>query len=193
MCRLVAVVCFLLCLPLTVKTQTGHIDSLKQVVYHAKNEQEKLAATIVLCDEYQSLNRDTFDLYTIQVNSLARKSGDKRCISLAAIVTANNYYRWGWIDSAIVAIDPVLKDSPVANADSRDIYFKAGRQKALFFGSKSKYPEALAMLYQLVSDGEKYYDTLAVSSNMNSICSIDLQRNEPTHGLDWCRKALPLA
>jgi signal transduction histidine kinase len=189
-CGLGAAVCLYLCFPPAAKTQTRHIDSLKRVVYQANNGHEKLKAMLALCDDFQSLNRDTFDLYTIQVNSLARESGDERSISLAAIVTANNYYRWGWIDSAMAAIDPVIERSPVNRADRRDIYFKAGRQKALFFGSKSKYAEALEMLYQLVSDGEKYNDTLAVSSNMNSICSIELQRNEPVHGLELCRKAL---
>jgi signal transduction histidine kinase len=171
-------------------TQTGHIDSLKQLVYHAGTEKEKLKAILVLCDEFQSLNRDTFDMYTIQAKQLAYKLGDKRNMKLAAIVIANNYYRWGWMDSAMAAITPVLENSPVDNADTRDIYFKAGRQKALFLGSKSKYAEALEMLYKLVSDGEKYHDTLAISSNMNTICSITLQRNEPENGLEWCRKAL---
>jgi len=170
--------------------QTRHIDSLKQLVHHAGNDQEKLKAILLLCDEFQSLNRDTFDIYANQVKNLAYRSGDEKNMNLAAIVIANNYYRWGWVDSAMAAITPVLKKSPVENASDRDIYFKAGRQKALFFGSKSKYPEALAMFYQLVSDGEKYHDTLAISSNMNSIGSIELQRNEPKKGLEWCRKAL---
>ena len=171
-------------------SQTGHIDSLKQLVYRANTKQEKLKAILFLCDEFQSLNRDTFDWYTIQTKQLAYQSGDERNMKLAAIVAANNYYRWGWMDSAMAVISPVLENSPVELADTRDIYFKAGRQKAIYFGSKSKYPEALEILYQLVSDGEKYHDTLAISSNMNTICSIELQRNEPVKGLEWCRKAL---
>ncbi len=170
--------------------QTGQIDSLKQLVHHAKNDQVKLNAILALCDEFQSLNRDTFDLYTIQAKKLAYKSGNERNINLAAIVVANNYYRWGWMDSAMAIITPVLLNSPVENIATHDIYFKAGRQKAIYFGSKSKYPEALEILYQLVSYGEKYHDTLAISSNMNTISSIELQRNQPKEGLKWCRKAL---
>lgn len=170
--------------------QTKYIDSLKQLVHHAGNDQEKLKAILVLCDEFQSLNRDTLDLYTSQAKNLAYKSGDERNMKLAAIVIANDYYRWGWSDSALEVITPVIINSPVEKETSRDIYFKAGRQKALFLGSKSKYPEALEMFYQLVSDGQKYHDTLAISSNMNSIGSIELQRSEPKNGLEWCRKAL---
>lgn len=188
--RLKVILFFVIGFSWSASTQTGHIDSLKQLVYRANNDQEKLKAILVLCDEFQSLNRDTFDMYTIQAKQLAYKLGDKRNMNLAAIVVANNYYRWGWMDSAMAAITPVLENSPVENLDSRDIYFKAGRQKAIYFGSKSKYPEALEILYQLVSDGEKYQDTLAISSNMNTICSITLQRNEPENGLEWCRKAL---
>src|SRR5665647_449865 len=155
-------------------SQTRYIDSLKQVVYHAENQQQKLKAILVLCDEFQSLNRDTLDLYASQAKNLAYKSGDEQNRKLAAIVVANDYYRWGWSDSALEVITPVIINSPVEKADCRDIYFKAGRQKALFLGSKSKYPEALEMFYQLVSDGQKYHDSLAISSNMNSICSIEL-------------------
>jgi signal transduction histidine kinase len=190
MYRFVIAIFFITGLSWFVSAQSGHIDSLKQLVYRAGSEQEKLKAILVLCDEFQSLNRDTFDFYTIQAKNLAYKSGDERNINLAAIVVANNYYRWGWMDSAMAVITPVVKKSPVENTGTRDIYFKAGRQKALYFGSKSKYPEALEILYQLVTDGEKYHDTLAISSNMNTICSIELQRNQPKEGLEWCRKAL---
>jgi signal transduction histidine kinase len=190
MVRFAIALLFIIGFSCSASSQSGHIDSLKQLVYRAGTDQEKLKALLVLCDEFQSLNRDTFDLYTIQVKQLAYQSGDERNMNLAAIVVANNYYRWGWMDSAMAVISPVVKNSPVDKADTRDIYFKAGRQKAIYFGSKSKYPEALEILYQLVSNGEKYHDTLAISSNMNTICSIELQRTQPKEGLEWCRKAL---
>jgi signal transduction histidine kinase len=190
MFRFLIAVFFVSCISWPASSQTRHNDSLKQLVYLADTDQEKLKAILALCDEFQSLNRDTFDFYTLQAKKLAYKSGDERNMKLAAIVVANNYYRWGWMDSAMAVITPVLKNSPVELDDTRDIYFKAGRQKAIYFGSKSKYPEALEILYQLVSDGEKYQDTLAISSNMNTICSIELQRNQPNEGLKWCRKAL---
>jgi signal transduction histidine kinase len=192
MVRFTFAIFYISVLSLSVSGQNEHIDSLKQLVYQAKEEQEKLTAILNLCDEFQSLNRDTFDLYTYQAKHLANKIGDERNIKLAAIVIANNYYRWGWMDSAIAIITPVLENSPVENPITRDIYFKAGRQKAIYFGSKSKYPEALEILYQLVSDGEKYDDTLAISSNLNTICSIELQRNQPKKGIELCRKALIL-
>jgi signal transduction histidine kinase len=188
--RFAASLLFIIAFSLVGKPQTGYIDSLKRLVHQANSDEKKLTAILDLCNEFQSLNRDTFDLYTIQAKQLAYKSGDDRKIKLATIVIANNYYRWGWMDSAMAVIAPVLENSPVEQSDSRDIYFKAGRQKAIYFGSKSKYPEALEILYQLVSDGEKYHDTLAISSNMNTICSIELQRNQPLEGLEWCRKGL---
>lgn len=191
MYRFVNTLLFITCFSWAANCQTGHIDSLKQLVYRAGTDQEKLKAILALCDEFQSLNRDTFDRYTIQAKHLAYKSGDERNMNLAAIVVANNYYRWGWMDSAMAVVSPVLLKSRVEKADTRDIYFKAGRQKALFLASKSKYPEALAMFYQLISDGEKYHDTLAISSNTNSIGSISLQRGEPNKSMEWCRKALP--
>ena len=193
MYRFAVILFFIIGISFSASTQTGHIDSLKRLVYRTGTEQEKLKVILELCDEFQSLNRDTLDLYASQAKKLAYKSGDERNKKLAAIVIANDYYRWGWSDSALEVITPVILNSPVEKADSHDIYFKAGRQKALFLGSKSKYPEAMEMFYQLVSDGQKYHDTLAISSNMNSICSIELQRNDPKKGLEWCKKALSFA
>ena len=110
MVRLAVALIFIISFSWVVSPQTGHIDSLKQLVYDAKTDQEKLKAILLLCDEFQSLNRDTFDLYTIQAKQLAYKSGEERNMKLSAIVTANNYYRWGWMDSAMAVITPVLKE-----------------------------------------------------------------------------------
>lgn len=190
MARLVILVHIIWGISLGSNAQGRFIDSLKQRVYQAPNESEKLNALLVLCDEYQSLNRDSFDVYTLQLKQLAAKSGNERIKKLSAIVIANDYFRWGWLDSELVAIDPVIDHSSVDDDLSRVIYFKASRQKALYLGGKSKFAESLQILYQLLDQGEKFKDTLVISSNMNSISSIELFRNEPKKGLYWSRKAL---
>ncbi|WP_315814825.1 hypothetical protein [Paraflavitalea speifideaquila] len=170
--------------------QTGMIDSLLQTIYHAGTEKDKLTAILNLCEEYQSLDRDTLDHYAYKARDLAAKTGDKKAIALATIAVANDYLRWGWVDSAIATISPVLAAHKPGEPGERDIYFKAARQQALYYGSHSKYAEALAVLYKIVGEAEKYKDTLVISTNMNTIGSIALARELPTEALQWFRRAL---
>jgi len=179
-----------LLLPAAGFSQTRNTDSLLQRVHHAAGQLEKLDAMLALCDEYQNLDRDTLNYYAYRLKELADQSGNKKKISLAAIALANCYSRWGWTDSAVAAITPVIEKNRLSLPEERAIHFKAARQKALYYGGKGKYPESLAILYRLVSDAEKYNDTPVISANMNTIGSIALQRESPTGALTWFTHAL---
>ncbi|RYZ64265.1 MAG: hypothetical protein EOP09_16220, partial [Proteobacteria bacterium] len=170
--------------------QTRIIDSLKRRVYAATNDKAKLTAILALCEEHRSIDRDTLDFYSLQARELAAKTGDKKSRDLAELAVANTYFRWGWIDTALTVLDPVLIRNPVTEAGSRELHFKMARQKALYLGGKSRFSEALAVLYQLVADAEKYRDTLTIGANMNTIGSISLIRSAPRVALEWFSKAL---
>jgi signal transduction histidine kinase len=170
--------------------QTSTIDSLLQAVYRAGNDRDKLTAILSLCDEYQSVNRDTLDHYAYKARAMAIKTGDKKAMALAEIAVANDYFRWGWVDSAVVVIDPVIKGNKVGVPAERATYFKAARQQALYYGSRSKYTEALTNLYSIVNEAEKVKDTMVISTNMNTIGSIAIAREAPTEALQWLRRAL---
>lgn len=170
--------------------QTPQIDSLRAGIYRAFNEKEELAAILRLCDEYQSIDRDTLDLYAYRAKDLAAKSGDPKQIDLAAVAVADDYYRWGWLDSALAAIGPVITHNNVTLPAERPLYFKATRRQALYYGSKMKYPEALAILYKLVNEAEKYNDSVVISTNINTIGSIALVRETPQVALQWFYRAL---
>lgn len=169
--------------------QTKTIDSLLSIIYEAKTEQQKLVAMINLCEEYQSLNRDTLDYYSFKALEVSKKVGDKKLIDLAAIAVADDYYRWGWGDSALAAIEPVLKNNSVTMPAERAVYFKAARRQALYFSSKMKLPEALDVLYRLVNEAEQYNDTIVITTNLNTIGSIALLRESPQVALGWLNKA----
>lgn len=190
MIRLTIVLIIQLMLATMVVAQTSRIDSLLQAVYRAGNERDKLTAILDLCEEYQSVNRDTLDQYAYKARAMAIKTGDKKAIALAEIAVANDYFRWGWVDSAVVVIEPVIKSNKVTVPDERPIYFKAVRQQALYYGGRGKYPEALTNLYRIVNEAERYKDTMAISTNMNTIGSIAIAREAPTEALQWLRRAL---
>lgn len=169
--------------------QTSTIDSLLQVVYRAAAEKEQLKAILNLCEEYQSLHRDTLDHYSYKAREMAAKLGGKKEVALAEIAVANDYLRWGWIDSALATIEPVVRSNKVEIPAERPIYFKAARQQALYYGNRVKMSEALEILYKIVNEAEKYNDTMVVSSNMNTIASIAIARETPSVALQWLRRA----
>ena len=182
--------CCMLCFSIGGMAQTKLIDSLKQKVYQARSNEEKLEAILLLCNEYKSINRDTLDYYSFLSRDLAAKTSNKRMKQLAELAVAYDYFRWGWADSAIFTVDPLIKENKVTDLSGRDIYFKASRVKAMSYASRSRFQEGLTILYQIVSEAEAYKDSLVLGENINSIGSIALARSQPREALNWFARAL---
>lgn len=172
--------------------QTSKIESLKRNINDAKNAELSLEAMLNLCEEYQSLNRDTFNLYINQIKKIAPKSPNNRHKLLADLANVNLYLRWGWADSALLLVNPLVQKLPAENTSTRDIYFKAMRQKGLILGAKSSYSESLTVLFSLLKNAEKYNDTLAMGLTFNTIGSVSLANDESKKAKDWINKALKI-
>jgi signal transduction histidine kinase len=170
--------------------QTAIIDSLRKKVYVATNNEEKLTAFLSLFEEFQSVNRDSLDMYGPQVKELAEKSNNQRNKSLATLAYANWYFRWGWSDSAALFIEPEFDKNPVTGNTTRDIYFKLSRAKAMYYGSKARFEQALEILYKVLVQAEKYKDTLNAGLSSNTIGSIAIARQEYKEALQWTDRAL---
>lgn len=173
-------------------SQTNRIDSLRKKLYAARSDEEKLSAYLDMAEEHQSLNRDSFDVYGPVIKELAMRSKNPRHRSLAELAYANWYYRWGWSDSSLVFIEPEFAKNPVDNPATREIYFKLARAKAMYLGSKSRYAEALDVLYRLLSLAEKYKDTSTIALSCNTIGSVEIARKVPQQGLDWIKRAIAI-
>ncbi len=170
--------------------QTKRVAELEQSIYHARNGDEQLRAMVALCYEYKSVHRDTLDHYCFLARAMAQTSTDKRLRKMANLVVAYDYLRWGWIDSVIATVDPLIEEDPVTNADYRDIYFQATRLKAIGYGAHSRYQEGLAILYRIVSEAEIYKDSATLAENYNSIASFALARNQPAEAFTWLQRAI---
>lgn len=172
------------------RAQTRIIDSLKRQVWTQSTEQGKLKAILQLCEESRSLHRDTLEYYANYARRLAARVGGQRDRILAELAIANMNYRWGWIDTALAIIDPVIKNLRTEDNNVRDLKFKLERQKALYLGGQLRYSDALTVLYKLVNEAEKYRDTLTIGANINTIGSVALQRSAPRIALIWLQRAL---
>ncbi|GAB3431641.1 tetratricopeptide repeat-containing sensor histidine kinase [Niabella aquatica] len=170
--------------------QTKTVDSLLYNIHHSSTPHKRLEAILAFCGEYQSINRDTFEVYSKEAIKLAAVYGNKKQKDLADIAMANCYYRWGWADSSVMIIDPVIKSNDVQKPDERDIYFNASRQKAMYLGGKNEFAPALDILYKITGEAEKLTDTIVYSTNINTIGSIALARKAPNISMKWFRQAL---
>lgn len=170
--------------------QTKLVAELEQAIYHARNADEQLKAMVALCQEYKSVHRDTLDHYSFLALSMAQTSTDKRLRKMASLAVAYDYLRWGWVDSVIAIVNPLIEEGPVTNEDYRDIYFEATRLKAISYGAHNRYQEGLAILYRLVSEAEVYKDSMTLAANCNSIASFALARNQPEEAFTWLQRAI---
>lgn len=173
--------------------QTVLADSLRLSVYAAKTQEDKLKALINMFEEYHSINRDTLDTYGPVVKELAIASKSQRLKSLAELAYANWYYRWGWSDSSLVFIEPEIARNSADDPATRDIYFKLTRAKAMYLGSKSRFAEALDVLYGILPKAEQYKDTLTIGLTCNTIGSIAIARQQPNEALKWINRAILVA
>ncbi len=184
---------FLLCSFRLATGQTSQAESLRIKVYAAVNNEEKLQALLNYFEEYHSINRDTLDVYGPIVKELAATSKNQRLKSLAELAYANWYYRWGWSDSSLAFIEPEIAKNPVDDPATRDIYFKLNRARAMYLGSKSRFAEALDILYSILPKAEQYNDTLTLGLTCNTIGSIAIARQQPIEALKWINRAIVVA
>ncbi len=166
-------------------SQTRRIDSLLREMKSAHTDVQKLKTALAICEDYKAVSRDTLDFYAFYARQLAEKTNNKVLKDLAELAVASDYLRWGWGDSVLVTVTPLINRNKVGNAEERSVYFKALRLKALSYGSKSRFQEALEVLYKIINEAEQYKDTLALGENLNTIGSIALARNNPKEALKW--------
>lgn len=174
----------------TAQAQTRTIDSLKTRLRGVTTASARIPLLLSLCEEHFSLNRDTLFALAQESTALTSRSGNSYQQDLAAIAMANAYYRWGWMDSSLAFINPLVQKGPGSSKAEQDIYFKAARLQALCYGGRSDFKNALNILYTIVGNAEKTKDSIVLGSNMNTIGSVLIGMDNNTSALDWLRRAL---
>lgn len=169
--------------------QTKKLDQLFAQLQRTATKQERLDNILAICDEYQSLNRDTLYNLALEARELANAQPDKEKKALAAMALADAYMQWGWSDSALAVFEPLVvsnKGYTPAN------YFKMQRHHAMIYGSHAQYEQALPILYSALTGAEQWKDTLNQAAIMNSIGSIAMAMEKPAEAMAWIHKAAAL-
>jgi signal transduction histidine kinase len=172
--------------------QTQKIDRLKQAVYSATSEEQQLKAILDLCEEHQSMYKDSLFAYADRAERLASQHGNKRLQHRTLLLKAITLLRKEAADSALVVVNAALKVNPITDAANRDVYFKLMEQKVNCFGDASNYKDALTLLYQIVNETEQYKDTMSAAINMNTIGVIEYNRDNVPNAFNWYKQGLAL-
>ena len=170
--------------------QTPKIDSLKHLVYVAKNEKGKLYAILTLCDESESLPKDTLWSYALKAKALSNKVGDMQQKSLAVLAQANAYLRWDNTDSARILIERELVKYKAENFDTWPVYVKLVQKDIDCTGESSDYKEGSAMVYGLMRQAEKFKDSVVISESMNTLGAWDYDMNFLKRSVQWEYKGI---
>jgi signal transduction histidine kinase len=167
-------------------SQTAKIDALFNQLRNSSANEVRLSIILNLCEEYQSLNRDSLYTLALEARKLSLQQDDKDKTGLAAMALSDAYMQWGWTDSALAAIAPALSEE---KGYSKKVYYKMQRHHGLIYANRSDHEKALSILYPALSGAEAAKDTLNMAAIINSIASINIAREMPDEAMPLIRKA----
>lgn len=178
----------LLLLSLNSRTQTTAIDSLRKTLAAATSVPDQLNALFALCEQRQSMNKDSFYRYAELARNLADQTRDPAQIELAAYFYSNSLIRKGELDEAIQITN--LQLTRLTWDKNRNAYTKFLLQKGQYFIRTSQYREALAVFFGLLSESEQRRDTVMQVNACNNIGWVNMEMGQNTQALEWFYRAL---
>jgi signal transduction histidine kinase len=186
--------CLLACLMMlcsAISAQPGKTDLLKSRIALASTPAAKLNAVFSLCEETESLHKDTLYHYARLAESLALEQGSIPAIRRAAYYRAYSYYRRNQMDSVLLLINEnlprVAAEAP--GAETHQLFRLLQARSSM---RSQEYKEALAMYYSLLSDAEKSRDTMTQIRAMGGIGSVMNRSGDQRAALDWSLRGIRL-
>ncbi len=177
---------------LNASAQTRKIDRLKRLAAAAHTPSQKLQALLVLCQESETLPKDTLWNRALQAKALAEKLHNDTARSWALVAQANAYLRWNNSDSARMLIQPELAKYRIENTATRKLYFKMEQTLIDCTDIDYHYKDGTAQVYNVMRQAEKYKDPEIVAECMNTLGSWDYDMNFVDRSTQWHHKALAL-
>jgi len=170
--------------------QTPTIDSLKAKAEYAKTSRQKLGSMLALCEQHESIHKDSLWKYVLATRQLARDEKDKQAMALANTAMIDALLRWDNPDSAYKLIEEELQHNIPDDKNTRSIYFRLAAQQAAYYGARSDYESAIGVLLRIITQAEKFNDSLTLARNMNSMGVITYNRNDLPASFNWKFKGL---
>lgn len=179
-----------LLLTLAGNTQTKIMDGLRRNVYHAGSDRGKLNALLALCEEQLSMRADSLQYYALEAKQLSVKLKDTFALKEAQYQYATSLWRQNFNDSAMQIIEKELLHNAVENKTTRAMNFKLRVLGIRLYTTNGMLKEATSAIYQLLTDAEKYNDTLNRIIAYTSVGVLKL-RSSPNakEALDWFLKS----
>src|SRR3569833_1844572 len=112
--------------------QTHRIDSLKSRIHLLNNPPDKLRAILILCNEYETLPKDTLWNYATKARAMASELNDLHSAGLAVYAQAQAYLRWKNTNSAKTLVQRELPKYKAEDDAVRDVFLSITRNKKDF-------------------------------------------------------------
>lgn len=171
--------------------QTRRIDSLRENLQQTVGNENELHALLALCEENESLNKDSLFNYAVKAKAYATALHQMAEERLADYYLAYSYYRKGMPDTAykiLAALLPAAGQRPLDKLRA-DLLLLKGRCLVRM----QQYKEALPVYYTVLNEAEAANDTLNQMKAMSGI-GWTLNRTGDNKGaLHWFLRGISLS
>jgi two-component system NarL family sensor kinase len=178
------------CIAIPSSAQTQKVDSLRQLMYAARDPREKLHALLDLCGENGSMPKDSVWGYARQARRLATDLKDKKELSRAIIYQANVYLGWGYTDTAKAMIESELMKYDIADTATNDIYFSLEQTRITCIENTSDYKLEMTEVHALMRKAEKYKKPLILADCMNELGVLYYNMDMLPEAISWFYKGV---
>ncbi len=173
----------------TAFSQTPEIDSLKQRIYFANNDNERLNDILALCRKRHSLSTDTLYKYASLARVLSEQLHNDHDVILSDYFYTNYLIKKGITDSAVIICDKYISGLK-KNKQETKLYLNFVATKAGLFIKRDQYKEAFAEYYRLLNESEDAHDTLNKLLGYTGLGWVNMEMDNNRAAVSYLRMAL---
>jgi len=172
--------------------QSAKIEILKKKLSKAANETEKLTAIFSLCEETETLNKDSLAFYAKEAKRMAVKQNNTSAIHRASYYEAYGFFRKNLLDSALLILNDQLPKLENEQPGS-DLYARFNLLKGRYLVRKQEFKDALSLYYRILNNAEKNKDTLNQMKAMAGVGSVLNRTGDKPGALSWFLNGIHLS
>ncbi|NVO19875.1 MAG: hypothetical protein HXX13_09245 [Bacteroidetes bacterium] len=169
-------------LPMLGIAQTARVDSLKHAYALTTDSDKRLKIAFALCDQRQSMNMENLLQYASSAKQLAKQKKDFNSEALAESYLTNYLIKKGLNDSALLVCNNFLEKLHYNDKNSKP-YIRFSLLKGQVLIKKSKYKEALAPFFSLLTRAEAIGDILTEQSALTNIGWVKMEMGQNSEAL----------